>query len=72
MLSSQAFILDVSGDLLLKSGENSNIVGCCTALSDQRCFCRSFEYGAIVNFSQNRLFYQAESYWIPIARHASQ
>jgi hypothetical protein len=41
MLSSQAFILDVSGDLLLKSGENSDIVDGCTALSDQRCFCRS-------------------------------
>jgi hypothetical protein len=39
MLSSQAFILDVSGYLLLKSGENSDIVGCCTVLSDQRCFC---------------------------------
>jgi hypothetical protein len=72
MLSSQAFILDVSGYLLLKSGENSDIVDGCTALSDQRWFCRSFDYGAIVNFSKNRLFYQTESYWIPIARHASQ
>ena len=56
MLSSQAFILDVSGYLLLKSGENSDIGGCCAALSDQRGFCRSFDYGAIVIFSQKSPF----------------